>query len=106
MPHTAPSLPYKCSGLHCPGKSCNTSVFQGHSELSPQTWLTQTAELGPVRTINLEYLWSRVELTHRDCLSLVVSDTSWSLDSSLALEELELGTLLEYQCLAVENRLH
>lgn len=56
MPHTAPSLPYKCSGLHCPGQSCNTSVFQGRSELSPQTWLTQTAELGPVRTINLEYL--------------------------------------------------
>lgn len=45
-------------------------------------------------------------MTHRDCLSLVVSDTSWSFDSSLALVELELGTLLEYQCLAVENRLH
>lgn len=72
----SPSPSHKCSGSHYPGlQDYSTCAPQVHSELGPQTWLAQIAELGPGRAMNLEYLWDRTELAY--CLTYsVVLDTS------------------------------
>lgn len=70
-------MPNRQADLHPPSASAHTApaygtcTFRVHSELRLQTWSTQTAEPGPGRTMNLECLWDRAELAHRDCLSLV-----------------------------------
>lgn len=55
MPHRQAHL-HPTNALAHTALGYSTCTFKDHSKLRPQTWLTQLAELGPGRAMNLEFL--------------------------------------------------